>query len=390
MDNENNAIRIGNGLDIYSDAMGRYITQQIQLRVSSDGFRERAMNVLHPSRQEEIAEALQEGKKKEEVLEFKDFPEVIRQNRKVFPSNLAGGRRKKSIAVTWMQEITEWRNNWAHPPRDGFSDQDADRALETCARVLQLVDPVAEKKVRELFRDPQDLKQELKDEQANHKDTQRGANKAEDLKKQLNKERDDHRNTRQRLKDAKKLKSTAEEGKQKAEGALQRLMDVHNTTKQKLKAEQDGHNETKKKLKLTEESKAPAEQSQKPSDPQVQAKFDAYRENFHPAKSGNGRRRPILLWEDKDWYVTHWVGEVRGKSRACVFAPWKSSDSGWIKAGDEPLIDLRCDSEDDAFAKLWERQQSGEIERRAREAIEDYDDPDDSDDLYVSDDDIPF
>ena len=102
MDNRKNASRIRDGLHIYSGAMGRYITQQVQLKVSGDGFRERVMEVLHPSRQEEIAEDLQEGKNKEEVLVCKDFPDVIRQNRKVFPSNLAGGRRKKSIAVAWM------------------------------------------------------------------------------------------------------------------------------------------------------------------------------------------------------------------------------------------------------------------------------------------------
>ena len=56
------------------------------------------------------------------------------------------------------------------------------------------------------------------------------------------------------------------------------------------------------------------------------------------------------------------------------------------------MFDLVCDSEDDAFAKLWEQQQNGEIERWARMAIEDYGDGDldDSDDLEVSDDDIPF
>ena len=234
-----NASRIRDGLDIYSAAMQRYITQQIQLRVSGDGFHDRAMNVLHPSRQEEIAEALQEGKKKEEVLEFKDFPEVIRQNRKVFPSGLAGGRRKKSIAVTWMQEITEWRNNWAHRPKDGFSDRDADRALDTCARVLHLVDPVVEKQVRDLFDDQQEVRQQLKAEQAKHEKTKQIAGKAEDFKEQLKTEQDNHWKTQQKLKEAKKLKSTAEEGKQKAEGALQKSEAKYNETKQKLKDAQD-------------------------------------------------------------------------------------------------------------------------------------------------------
>ena len=134
------------------------------------------------------------------------------------------------------------------------------------------------------------------------------------------------------MKRAKKQKSTAEEGKQKAESALQSLKGELITTRQRLKTEQNEHNKTKEKLKFSEESKGPVVQSQKPSDPQMQAKLDAYREKFEAAKSGNGQKRPMRLWGNKDWYVTHWVGEVRGKSRACVFAPWKSSDSGWIKS----------------------------------------------------------
>ena len=371
-----NVSRMNQGLDIYLDAMRRYIAKQMQLKVPGDWFRDRVMGVLYKW-QDEIEEDLEKGKSKEEVLEFKHFPAVIchRDNKSVFSPGLAGGKRRNSIAELWMQEITMWRNNVAHRPMDDFSDQDADRTLDTCARVLHLVDSVAAKKVTDLFHDPQDLKRKLKDERANHKETQRGASKAEDLKKQLKKEKDDHRNTHQRLKETKKQKSIAEEGKQKAEGTLQRLKDEHNTTKQKLKAEQDEHNTTKQKLKSTEESKGPAEQSHKPSDPQVQAKLDAYREKFDAAKSGNGRKRPFRVEEDKDWFVTLWVGEVRGKPRACVFAPWKSSDSGWIKAGEEPLIDQPCNGEGEAFEYLRDVEKNGEIERLAHQAIADYNAP---------------
>ena len=62
---------------------------------------------------------------------------------------------------------------------DDFSDQDAVRALDTCARVLRLVDPKAEKQVTELFDDPQEVlqrvqlaaKKKLEDEQAEHTKT---------------------------------------------------------------------------------------------------------------------------------------------------------------------------------------------------------------------------
>ena len=91
-----NVSRMNQGLDIYLDAMRRYIAKQMQLKVPGDWFRDRVMGVLYKW-QDEIEEDLEKGKSKEEVLEFKHFPEVIchRDNKSVFSPGLAGGKRQE-------------------------------------------------------------------------------------------------------------------------------------------------------------------------------------------------------------------------------------------------------------------------------------------------------
>lgn len=395
-----NSSRMSQGLDIYLDAMRRYIAEQMQREVAGDWFRDRVMGVFYKW-QDEIEEDLEKGKRKEEVLEFKHFPEVIchRDNRSVFPIRLAGGKHRNSIAKLWMEEITMWRNDLAHRRMDDFSDQDADRTLDTCARVLNLVDSVAEKSVRELFHDPQYLKRELENERANYEDTKQIANRAEQFERQWKEEQKNHENTRKKLKTAKRAKSRAEEHTQKAEANLSKLRAARHTIHQNLKSEQENRrkieqerDQLKQQLESCEEARQQLEVPRpptfsKPTGVPAEEKVGAYSNKFVQTRSGNGRSRRLLVEKDEDWFVTLWVAETKsgGKPRACVFSPWKSSSSGLKKAGDEPLIDQPCNSEEEAFAHLQRAEQSGEIERLARQAIEDYEPPDSG-----PDDDIPF
>lgn len=397
---KSNSSRMHQGLDIYLDAMRRYIAEQMQREVAGDWFRDRVMGVFYKW-QDEIEEDLAKGKSKEEVLEFKHFPEVIchRDNKSVFPPKLAGGKRRNSIAKLWMEEITKWRNDLAHRPMEDFSDQDADRTLDTCARVLRLVDSVAEKRVRELFHDPQYLKRELDNERAKYKNTKQIADRAEKLERQWKNEQKNHKDTQQNLKIAKKAKSKAEEHRQRAEANLSKLRADCHTTHQNLKSEQENRrkieqerDELEQQLQTCEEARqqleAPRPQAvSKPTGVRVAEIVEAYSNKFVQTRSGNGRSRRLLVEKDEDWFVTLWVAETKsgGKPRACVFSPWKSSASGLQKAGEEPLIDQPCNSEEEAFAHLQRAEQSGEIERLARQAIEDHERPD-----STSDDDIPF
>ena len=300
-----NLTRMGRGIDIYRNAMRLYIAQQMQHQEPGDWFHSRVIPALPQWRQEEIAEELG-NEDPINALDISDFPHVFQNNRKVFPSSLSG---KRSKAVTWMYEIRDWRNDYAHPPMDDFSNRDADRALDTCARVLGLAHLEAEKQVRELFDDPQEL-----------------------------------------LKRARLAESQADQNAVQAQQEMRRAQ------------------QTKPERSM--------------ADPKLQDKLVAYRKQFKDATSGNGWTRTIPV---KNWLVTRWVGKARGEHCACVFPPSQNIDGEWVRASEEPLIDQRCNSEEEAFEHLWRAEQSGEIERRAREAIEDYDDPNDSDDDSDSD-----
>lgn len=301
-----NLTRMRNGIDIYHNSMRRYIAQKMQRWDGGDWFWGRVVRALPQWRQEEIAKEVGDNDSPIDALEVSDLPDVVRRNKEAFPSDLVG---KRSKAVTWMHEVRDWRNDCAHPPMDDFSDQDAVRALDTCARVLGLAHLEAEKQVRELFDDPQEV-----------------------------------------LKRARLVESQANQKAAQAQEEMQRAQ------------------QAKPERQLV--------------DPKLQDKLVAYREQFKDATSGNGWTRTIPV---KNWLVTRWVGKARGEHCACVFPPSQNIDGEWVRASEEPLIDQRFSSEEEAFEHLWNAEQSGEIERLARRAIEDYEPPDSG-----PDDDIPF
>lgn len=303
-----NLARMGDGIDLYRNAMRLYIASQMQRQEQGDWFHSRVIPALPQWRQEEIAEELG-NEDPVNALDVSDFPHVFNNNRRVFPSSLSG---KRSKAVTWMYEIRDWRNDVAHPPMDDFSDRDADRALDTCARVLGLARLKEEKQVRELFDDPQELREraQLAESRANEKTVQ---------------------------------------------------------AQEETRSEQ--RDEPERKL----------------GDPELQKRLVDYRNRFKDATSGNGWTLTIPV---KNWLVTRWVGKARGEHCACVFPPSQNVDGEWVRASEEPLIDRHCNSKEEAFEHLWNAEQSGEITRLAGEAIYDYGDPGDSDD--VPHDDIPF
>ena len=47
------------------------------------------------------------------------------------------------------------------------------------------------------------------------------------------------------------------------------------------------------------------------------------------------------------WWLTRWVGKSRSGQRACVWAPEKKEESGWIKAG-KPLMNESADDDEAA------------------------------------------
>lgn len=115
----------------------------------------------------------------------------------------------------------------------------------------------------------------------------------------------------------------------------------------------------------------------------VRKEVEEFCKKFNPARSGNGR---IFRSSVNDWNVRRWVGRRLSEYSACVFPPSRQNKYGtWVRATEEPLIEWRCNSEEEAFEHLWRAEQRDEIDKLAREAIDNYNDLN-----PPSDDDIPF
>ena len=413
-----NRRRIDDGIDIYRDAMRRYITQTMHRWDSGDWFHGLIVPALHPRRQLKIAEAVAENLI--DTLDVGDFPDVVRNNKKVFPSYLAGKTHERSKAVTWMYEISDWRNDCAHPTTDDFSNRDADRALDTCARVLGLVDAVAENQVRSLLDDPQETveraqkseelaRQELEQAQQEIARAQQEKEEAHQMRLAAQEERNQAQHERDEAAQKDEAAKREREEAQRERNEAQRKIDqarretevarqIHisvrkeseqmererDEAKQKLEDEQAAHMKTERQLaderekrkevvKELEEVKQELETARsqprsKPTSVSVTAKkVEEYRNKFKRTKSGNGWRHTT----DVDgWLVTRWVGKSGGEYRACVFAPNRRFDNA--EAAEWPLVNQHCNSEEDAFKHLCYLEERKRIDQLARRAIEYY------------------
>ena len=74
---QRNADRMNEGLNAYLIAMRRYISARLRKKEGGDWFNNRVMSVLYRW-QDEIDEGLKRGRRKEDVLEFKHFPVIIK------------------------------------------------------------------------------------------------------------------------------------------------------------------------------------------------------------------------------------------------------------------------------------------------------------------------
>jgi hypothetical protein len=81
-----------------------------------------------------------------EMLDINHFRPIIEGNWKdVFETTL---RDRK--ALVWLQEVIDARNVWAHPPSGDIKAADANRLLDTCARIAALFDEATSRRLEEL------------------------------------------------------------------------------------------------------------------------------------------------------------------------------------------------------------------------------------------------
>ena len=169
-----NAGRMGDGIAIYKQAMQGFIARSLRRQRGGKGdwFAEWVLPALHgPQRanlEAELARARSNGRiarkgskgksGPEQLLEPAHYQPIISVNWRAAFEDKIGDRK----ALTWMREIGEWRNVWAH--QDNVDASDAFRLLDTCYRVLALCDGVAAENILAL-RDTQDNESDPPDPQ---------------------------------------------------------------------------------------------------------------------------------------------------------------------------------------------------------------------------------
>ncbi|GEM_PF-4364456 len=161
--------RLGEGLKLFRDALRPIIVHHLRTAYPQDDWMEQSVfpylweNQAQSLRQgierASVSVLFEAGKKPEEHLDLQHFGPVVRGNwERIFKSVF-----KDTFILGCVQEAGRARNVWAHPPTNELPTADVNRVLDSCARVLMMVDADAGKKVAAL-RDQTSSESELQHE----------------------------------------------------------------------------------------------------------------------------------------------------------------------------------------------------------------------------------
>ena len=383
-----NKNRLSNGMNIYDDAMRKYIAGVMQEEAGDDWFSERITKQLPVRQAYRLTEKLEQEHAgfrstggPERALEITDYPHVVRANRDLFRDlcsrNSANVATRGGLPLTWMHEIADWRNVHAHPPPNDLRSADVDRVLDAMIRVLSLCDQTATSQVRQLITASGSKKIVVKSKRPNEQ-LPRAQVEREEARRERALTQSEHQRATRKLAEARQFEENARKLLREAEQVREEANQSALITKQRLSMVREQHREM-----LREKTFSSAKQRQ----PTLE--LDKFRNMFEKASTGNGW---VYKTDVGDWQVTRWLGQVQGYTRACIFAPGKRTHSGWINSQRNPLIQEQFESEEKGFAWLYEQDQSGRVGKIARESILNYErsvkQPQTVEDEF--DDDIPF
>ena len=376
-------------MNIYDDAMRRHIASVMTKKVDGNWFSERVINRLHVNQVYRITEKLEQEQNDssstvgyERALEISHYHHVIRVNPDIFPGycsrNSSNVAKHGGLPLTWMHEIADWRNVHAHPPPDDLKAEDVDRVLDSMIRVLSLCDQAAAKQVRKLV--PASVQpKKIQIRRAIPTDAQLTAARQEHEKAQRERAlaQSEHEEARRKLAQAQEYKDSAKRMLTEAEQVREAAQQSTQRAKQQLTRVREEHSE------LLRERRSVPRRDQRTSE------LTHYRNKFKKASTGNGWKYTTPLG---DWQVTRWLGQVRGVIRACVFSPAKRISDEWVNSQQHPLVQEQFDSEEKAFAWLYEQDEANIVGVSARKSIDDFEKnvkrpPVMEDEFY---DDIPF
>ena len=157
---DNHRQRLDEGLAIYTEAMQTWLARTLRRAQGGRGdwFTDRVLLQVQPQQRANLESAINNGRMREDfkvesVIEPTHMRAIVTHN---WQDGCGAAFQGKEIARTWLREVGDARNAWAHHRID--NEEQVRRALDTCVQVLSHVDSKAAEQVKRL-RDGQVLEQ---------------------------------------------------------------------------------------------------------------------------------------------------------------------------------------------------------------------------------------
>ena len=417
----NHWLRLAAAVFGYEKAMRSHIVERME-EVFGEDATEQIVNCLPEEDQHDFRMLENTGNPVaiSAFVRVSDFPRIVNAHKETFPFN---NRQRSHI-----RDAVRIRNDFAHPAGKSFQQERVERQLRLLTGLIRKIDPAADGAAQEWER-----RLLMADENASHgltADRKSAPNSDEpvaELRASLRAAVDEIRAApaqpdagaiAQQLSDAltpqlNVLRSRLDETREARAAELREALAAatENMDESRLlleAARQDrerARQEREEARRFNEEAQqqgtsamggarraravTPDQRSQTPAngrDPSAGTSatptdIQHYRDRFAEARNGNGWRWMTL---HDGWWLTRWVGKSRSGQRACVWAPEKKEESGWIKAG-KPLMNESADDEEAAFGLLYDAERSGTIIESAKQGIAEHEAsaprPDDIDDV---------
>ena len=144
--------RLGEGLRIYTEAMQAWLARTLRRAQGGRGdwFADRVLVRVSPQQRASLENAVSYGRvdpefRVESVIEPNHMRAIVNGN---WRDGCGAAFQGKQVASSWIQEVGDVRNLWAH---GGIDDEEqVRRALDTCVQVLGYVDQEAAERVKRL------------------------------------------------------------------------------------------------------------------------------------------------------------------------------------------------------------------------------------------------
>ncbi|RDI95212.1 DUF499 domain-containing protein [Meiothermus sp. QL-1] len=125
--------RLAQAFKVFADAMKPFLLETLK-HAHGKGWVEAYLASLSEGRRELVKEEMKRGRLAEETLDLNHFKDILLGQKQVLRERFG---RNYNRAITWADEISEVRNEWAH--QKDLAHEDVNRALDSMVRLLRLI-----------------------------------------------------------------------------------------------------------------------------------------------------------------------------------------------------------------------------------------------------------